>query len=249
MTRYLLLLLAACHPAPLDPPAARPQAPDPRVDMACVQRVRDGKPFAGLPAELSGFHATVRDRGVHLHRDGRKLDDAGGKQLWEAFNTKVFGGDGGVIASATLGMYSVYSCSDADKPSCVKASVWVCQSSIDLFATRITDALAGAGLGDAELTVDVTAAEPPGPACKQGAACLPAPHYSVKDKKYDPDAPRISRHDGSGRCENDGDCEGANRNHCDAWYLGGGAEEDLFIQYHRPTFCGCIEEHCTWFQQ
>ncbi|HSN30979.1 MAG TPA: hypothetical protein VLT45_32055, partial [Kofleriaceae bacterium] len=56
----VLFVLAACGagspPPPL--PAPPPAPPDPRVDMACVARARDGKLLDDLPADLDGFRVT-----------------------------------------------------------------------------------------------------------------------------------------------------------------------------------------------
>lgn len=38
-------------------------------------------------------------------------------------------------------------------------------------------------------------------------------------------------------------------NTCVAWYLAGGAEAAIYIQYAEPTFCGCLENTCNWFTQ
>lgn len=213
--------------------------------MACVARAREGKLLEGLPAEVSGLHVTG---GTHLHRDGRELTDAEAGKLWEQMNRDVFKGPG--LASGDSGLYSIYTCADAPKNNCFKISAFLCQLDLATLAARITAAAEHAGLADAMLSVDLTYVESRGPSCRTGAACKPAPHYSVKNGTYDPNGPRHAESSrGRGVCRDDGDCEGADSNNCLAWYLRGGGEQDIYIMRRDPTFCGCVDQHCRWFTQ
>jgi hypothetical protein len=242
--RIALCVLAACGGARSH--SAAQSDPDPVVDMQCVAQARAGKLGDQLPAEAAGFHVTPAKDGAHVHRDGRKLDEAAGKQLWDAFNADVWSGTG--LSMASLGQYSVYTCADAGRSSCVKASIWVCQLSVAKLAERVQRTLDKIGLADAELTLDLTFVEARGPACRSGAECPPTPHYSTKNKgPYDPNRPRWPS-GGRGVCENDGDCDGGG-NSCEAWYLAGGAEIAIYVQHSEPTFCGCVRERCSWFTQ
>jgi hypothetical protein len=241
---HVLLVVAACGPAraPGSPPA-REQA-DPVVDMACVRHVLDGTLAATLPAQVGPYALTASPHGAHLHKDGRKLDDAEGQKLWQAFNSGVFTSG---MSTASHALSSVYTCSDADRPSCIKLDMWVCQLSVDALAQRLAGALDRAGLADAELSVDVTFVETP-PNCRDGAACQPQPHYSTRDGHYDPARVRTTSEGGHGSCTNDGDCEPGGQS-CTTWYLAGGASTLEYRQYGLPTFCGCVRHRCRWFQQ
>jgi hypothetical protein len=221
--------------------------PDPVVDMGCVERAKHGTLTTDLPGDEAGFTVTASKDGAHLHHDGRKLDDADGARLWQTLQNKVFGAGG--LASGSSGMYSVYRCDDVAPASCIKMQEWVCEVGLDTLATRVRDAVAELGLTDAELSLDIQFLEARGPSCKLGAACVPPPHYSGKDKRYDPHQSRTSLHQGRGACTNDGDCEGADSNNCKAWYLVGGGENLLYVQYSETPFCGCVEQRCSWFTQ
>ena len=243
MKSALLLLVACGSPAPA--PVHEKATPDPPVDMACVERARDGKLLDGLPTTAGGFTVTG---GTHLHRDGRELTDADAAKLWEQMNRDVFVGAG--LSSGDSGLYSVYTCSDAPKNNCFKMHVFLCQLDLPALAARISAAAEHAGVSDAMISVDLTYVESRGPSCRSGAACKPVAHYSVKNAVYDPSKPRhaqLSR--GWGACRDDGDCEGADSNNCVAWYAKGGAESDVYIMHRDPTFCGCVEHECRWFTQ
>jgi hypothetical protein len=242
-----LLLLTACGsstPAPVHEEA--PQPP-PKVDMACVERARDGTLLDDLPAQLGSFAVTAAKDGVHLHRAGRELTDAEAETLWHQMNTDVF--DPGGLASGDAGHFSIYTCDDAPKNNCFKYEAWICQVELATIATRLATAAQHAGVADAAITADIAFEEARGPSCRNGASCIPATHYSVKGT-FDPAGPRHPDPDsGDGVCRDDGDCEGEHSNHCMAWYLRGGAETDLFIQKREPTFCGCVDQRCRWFTQ
>jgi hypothetical protein len=217
--------------------------------MACVERARDGKLLDGLPAELGTFKVAPAKAGAHLHRDGRELTDAEAEKLWQQMNADVFVASGG-LAGGSSGHYSIYTCDDAPKNNCFKISAWICQSELGTIAARIAAAAEHAGFADAMITADIAFEEARGPVCRNGAACTPAPHYSVNKSTYDPSKPRHAESDrGWGRCADDGDCEGKDSNNCMSWYLRGGGESDIYIVHSRPTFCGCVDEHCRWFTQ
>lgn len=241
MGRLSLVFLAACGPIATAPPP-RP-APEPGVDMACVQRMRSGK--VELPAQVGSFTVTAADHGAHMHRDGRTLDDDEGKRFWDVFQHEVFNTG---MSGASYGMYSIYTCTDADKRNCIKLELWLCQSDLNAFANRLAAALQRAGANDAAMSVDLTFEEPRGPSCRRGAACEPQPHYSTKDGEYRFRQTRSIVDHGRGSCSNDGDCEPSGQS-CVAWYLAGGISTAEYRQYKRPTFCGCVEQRCHFFQQ
>lgn len=245
----VLFVLAACGagspPPPL--PAPAPAPPDPRVDMACVARARDGKLLDDLPAELDGFRVTAIAGGAHLHRDGRALTSADSERLWKAMSHDVF--DGGGLATGSSGQYASFTCDDAPKTNCFELRVWICQVDLATLAARLRDAAEHAGAADALISVDVKFEETRGPTCRDGAACTPVAHYSRKGV-YDPRRPRHPLPDrGRGACSDDGDCEGAHSNYCLAWYLRGGFEDAIELEGPTPTFCGCVDSHCRWFTQ
>lgn len=244
----LFPLLVACHGwSGGDRRERKPGPPDPgpAVDAACVQRARDGRLIESQPDEAAGFAVTPTDRGVHMVRRGRALTKEEGEKLWRTFSQDYFGRGGMSMGSSAL--YSVYKCQDVGDASCLTLSVWVCQEDIATIATWAAEAAAAIGAGDGELALNLEFVERP-PSCKDGAACTPAVHYSTKDGRYDADGERHLATRGRGRCTNDGDCEGPG-NACVAWYLAGGAETSIYIQYSEPTFCGCVENTCNWFTQ
>lgn len=240
-----LLLVACAASAPSKP---RPPAPEPRepvVDMACVQRAKDGKLADGLPTDLGPFRVTPADHGAHLHRDGRAVvDDAEGKRLWDAFSHDVFTTG---MSSADYGMYSIYTCTDVDKRGCIKVDLWLCQTDLDALVARLDDVLTREALGDVALSIDLRFVEGHGPACKDGASCTPQPHYSTHSS-YDPLRTRKSEDPGRGSCDDDGDCQPSGQS-CVAWWLAGGISTAEYRQYSQPTFCGCVEKRCRFFQQ
>jgi hypothetical protein len=214
--------------------------------MACVRRAADGKLTADLPEHVGPFHVAAAADGAHLHRDGRTLDVADGKRLWDAFNRDVFGAG---MALASYGMYSAFTCDDADKRSCIKLELWACQIGVDALGGKLVSALDRAGLGDAALSVDVKFLEPRGPKCRDGADCTPMQHYSTHGTYVVGAVPaRVSFEAGLGTCADDGDCEPGGQA-CMAWYLTGGPSTTEYRQYDRPTFCGCVRHRCRWFHQ
>jgi hypothetical protein len=215
--------------------------------MACVERARAGTLLDGLPAQLGSFAVTAGQGGAHLHRPGRELTDAEAEALWQQMNASVFAAGG--LATGNSGHSSIYTCDDAPKNNCFKYQAWICQVDLATIAARLESAADHAGLADAMVTADISFEEARGPSCRKGAACIPAAHYSVKGT-YDPNGPRHPESDGGGgQCRDDGDCEGEHSNHCVAWYLRGGGETDIYIARSKPTFCGCVDQHCRWFTQ
>ncbi|NVB83257.1 MAG: hypothetical protein HOV81_33100 [Kofleriaceae bacterium] len=239
--------LAACSSSPgpsrSSSSSSAQRAPEPAVDMACVERARNGHLLDGLPASASGFAITAAGKGgAHLHRDGRKLTDAEGAALWQALQD-VFTQGG--LSMGSSGMYSIYRCDDAAPASCFKFEQWVCRLSVDVLAARVLATLEQQGLADAEVTIDTVFNEAGGPRCR-GDSCRPQQHYSTHGT-YDAWRRRRSDGDGYGTCTGDGDCSGSQS--CMAWYLLGGGETAEFRQMSEPTWCGCIDNKCTWFTQ
>jgi hypothetical protein len=222
-----------------------PPNPGPAVDEACVQHAREGRLIEAQPSEAAGFLVTAAEHGVRMVRTGRPLTKQEGEKLWHTFSHDYFARGG--MSTGSSAMSSIYKCPDVGDASCLTLSVWVCQKDIATIATWAAEAAAAIGAPDGELALNLRFVERP-PSCKQGAACAPKVHYSTKDARYDPGAPRHLATRGFGRCTNDGDCEGGG-NSCTAWQLAGGAETAIYVQYGEPTFCGCIEGTCNWFTQ
>jgi hypothetical protein len=244
----LLLLLVACHGWSGGERRERkpgPPSPGPVVDDACVERAREGRLIEAQPTEAAGFRVAPTKDGVRLVRTGRALAKDEGEKLWQTFSQEYFGRGG--MATGSSAMYSVYKCPDAGDASCLTLSLWVCQKDIATVATWAAEAAATIGAPDGELALNLSFVERP-PSCRDGARCAPKVHYSTKRGRYDPGEKRQLATRGIGRCTNDGDCEGGG-NHCVAWYLAGGAETSIYIQYSEPTFCGCVESTCNWFTQ
>ncbi|HTR52381.1 MAG TPA: hypothetical protein VMJ10_16825 [Kofleriaceae bacterium] len=239
MTRAWIAVVAACgSSAPHRAPEQR--EPEPKVDLACVQRAKDGKLTADLPARIGPFAVTARARGVHLQRDGRVVDDSDGQKLWDAFTREL------AIASIARSSHAK-TCADADVRTCLDVHLWACQLPLEAFAMTLADTLDRAGFADARLAVDVTLVEAAGPPCRDGAACKPMQHYSTHGT-YVPNGARHALDPGRGACADDGDCDGRGQL-CQAWYLTGGAETLIYEHEPAPTFCGCIDNKCAWFRQ
>lgn len=243
-----LLLVAACvDAAPPSETASKPVRGGPEVDMACVERARQGALVASVPTLIDGFDVAKEGQTITLHRAGRALSDAEGEILWPAFSTEYFSRGG--LASGSNGLGSIYTCPHANKAGCFHLSLWACQTSPERLVAWMREATDKRSMGDAEIEMVVELLEAPGPSCKADY-CPPAPHYSKKDALYYRDGAREpSNLGGAGACESDRDCEGAGTNGCRAWYLRGGAETLIFIQVSEPTFCGCVDRQCTWFEQ
>jgi hypothetical protein len=244
----LLLVLVACPGwSGGDRRDRKPGPPDPgpAVDAACMQHAREGRLRESQPSEAAGFAVTPTERGVHMVRRGRALTKDEGEKLWQTFSQDYFSRGGMSMGSSAL--YSVYKCQDVGDASCLTLSVWACQKDIATIATWAAEAASAIGAPDGELALNLDFVEQP-PSCKDGAACTPKVHYSTKNAHYDPERARHLASRGRGRCTNDGDCEGGG-NACVAWYLAGGAETAIYIQYREPTFCGCLESTCNWFTQ
>ncbi len=247
--------LGACGYVPVDRrPADSPGVyyGEPKVDMACVQRGIDGTLLDRLPAELSGFRVTRQADGVHLHREGRELSANEGGALHEVLGHGAFEQRGLVMESmAADGFHpddwSADHCTDAVRDACFKLTWHICQTSLDLLASRALADLERAGFSDAAISLDVGVMEAFGPACKGGSSCLPSRHYSA-DGVYQPDGPRFALGGRAGVCRDDGDCEGGG-NICRAWYLAGAAQAAIYHQNMQPEWCGCIEGQCRWFAQ
>lgn len=244
------LLTAACAApkATVTPPSsdARPRFEAREVDMACVQRAKEGNLVAALPERIGEFMVDVRPTIVTIARVGRPMTEEQGKALWQLFSTEYFPRGG--LASGSNGLGSVYTCPRADKAGCFHLSLWACQTDLETLTGWMNDAAERVGAPGSEIDMEVSLLERAGPSCKE--SCAPSPHYSRKSDTYDPEGPRHrSAERGRGACASDADCVGADSNSCSAWYLRGGGEASIFIQVSEPTFCGCVEGECAWFTQ
>jgi hypothetical protein len=215
--------------------------------MACVESARAGHLIAELPPAVDDFTVDKTDTGVIAHRPGRTLREDEGKALWDLFSREYFPRGG--LASGSSGLYSTDKCPSVSKASCFHLQWWACQTSLVALLGWMREAASQIGAGDAELEIVLSPLERRGPTCKDGPECRPTAHYSKATAIYDPSGARIpSDLGGSGECKDDGDCDGGG-NACEAWYLSGGAELDIYIQVARPTFCGCVSGECAWFTQ
>lgn len=234
---------AACHS--LHAPARQPYAPNPgpEVSPACLAAARAHVLTRDVPENVGAYRISrVGERGLYLRRTGRALTDDEGRATFDGLRSPAG------VAGGRSALSSSHACADAPPASCLAFELWLCQTSLERLTTELDAALAHAGAADGELAVLLDVLEARGPKCGAAASCPPGPHYSTKDASYDANGPRRPIGNGAGRCERDGDCEGPG-NDCFAWYLQGGAEQLLYRRYPQPTFCGCVERTCTWFDQ
>ena len=239
-----LVVLAACQarstptPRPVPPPN-----PGPDVDALCLEQARRGTLIESMPHEVSGFEVTPTTNGVYMRRPGRAVTVQEGDALWHSFGTDQFG-------RGAYGRAGPARCKDVGEHSCISVDAWICQRGLAVIAEGALAAAAIANAPDAELGVQVLIYESYRPACNKNASCGPTPHYSTKHASYDPARGRRRVGDRSvGRCTVDGDCVGHDSNWCKAWYLRGGSETADYVENFEPTFCGCVENVCSWFRQ
>ncbi|MFO0612168.1 MAG: hypothetical protein U0414_06260 [Polyangiaceae bacterium] len=263
----LLVSLAACASSaqgPLgDEAAARPAASAaPRVSAAasasasaevtplevCLESARRGTLGDNVPPKSEGFEVRARESNrVSLVRAGRPLLADEGRALWDAFrDAHILQGD--EVSSSSHGEGPRSACAFVGSASCFLVTVWGCKTPPERLAGWMREIAAAQHLDDAELQLDVELLEPRGPRCKEGPACVPAPHYSTKTAVYDPRGARRPMGDGAGICKDDGDCEGIGEL-CLPWYLTGGPQPMLYVGRQAPTFCGCQSGACGWFEQ
>jgi hypothetical protein len=235
--------IAAC--AALRDPVVRPYVPSfgPAVSESCVDAARRHVLVEESPRRVGSYAVTplAKDR-LYLRREGRALSEEEGKTAFAALRP----------AGLSMGMSALYGsarCRDVSRASCLHFTLWLCQTSLERFGQELDAALAHAGAADGELGVEVEVLEAHGPKCAPDASCPLDHHYGSPQGTYDPKAKRRALGDGGGRCDRDNDCEGADSNSCHAWYLRGGIENAVYISRPMPTFCGCIEGACTWFDQ
>ncbi|MFO0615843.1 MAG: hypothetical protein U0414_24830 [Polyangiaceae bacterium] len=202
--------------------------------------------MSSFPSVIDGFEVTREGNRLTLHRPGRGLLPAEGSLLWTVFSDEYFPKGG--LATGSHAQSSVDTCPHASKAGCFHFQLWSCQTSPETLVGWMREATRKRSMDDAELDLVADVLEARGPSCRSD--CTPAPQYSKKDATYDPEGARhpVDAVRG-GACEVDGDCEGADRNNCTAWYLSGGVELAVFIQVSEPTFCGCVDHACTWFTQ
>lgn len=214
----------------------------------CLEHARRGTLADTLPPKVQGFEVRSKDpKKLTLVRPGRRLQVDEGEVLWKAFvATHIQVAE--QISSGSHGMGPAPACADVANPSCFYLSAWWCKTSPERIVTWMSELASSQGLGDAELEINLEILEPRGPRCKDGPGCAPTPHESTKNAKYDPKRERQALGDGSGSCKDDGDCEGPG-NACVAWYLTGGPQRLIGVEYSTPTFCGCVRETCSWFTQ
>jgi hypothetical protein len=238
----LLSLLLACS-ALRDP--ARPYTPNPGPGFSekCLDAAMRGVLVRDSPRRVGRYAVSgVDDDHLYLRREGRALTEAEGKATFSALRPTG-------LSTGSSALHSIHTCSDVPRASCLHFTLWLCQTSLDRLTGELDAALAQAGASDGELGVVVRALEARGPKCKPDATCPLDRHYGSPEGTYDPKGARRALGDGGGRCDRDNDCEGGHSNSCHAWYLSGGVENLIYISRPSPTFCGCIDGACTWFDQ
>ena len=236
---FILVGIASCMSGV--PLAPHPPNFGPAVSESCLDAARNGNLVRSAPTSAGRYRITHLEHGVLLFKgDGRPLTDVEGKAAYDSFRPTG-------MSSGASALGSVYTCPDTPRASCLVYSMWLCQTSFERIAGELDAALEAAGAPDGELALMLQALER-SPKCPVGATCPLDRHYGSAGGAYDPDKPRRPL-GGSGRCSRDGDCEGAETNGCTAWYLKGGLEQEVYISYSTPVFCGCVAGACTWFIQ
>lgn len=236
----LLGVLFACR-APRD--AARPYAPSmgPPVSEACLADALRGALVRESPRRVGRYAVSALDETrLYLRREGRALSEDEGKATFDALRPAG-------LSTASSALYSIHRCADIPRASCLRFTLWLCQTSLERFTAELDGALDHAGAPDGELGVVVEVLEARGPKCKPDTTCPLDRHYGSPEGAYDEAAARRPLGGGGGRCDRDNDCEGGHSNSCHAWYLRGGVETLIYISRPNPTFCGCIDGACTWF--
>ncbi len=239
----LAAILAGCWSGSESAPTPRKES-EPKVDMTCVIRGEQGTLLIGLPETVAGFTVTKAALGVHLHRPGRALGDVEARALWQTLGSEWFVRGG--LAGGSIGVDSVYRCTDVGPGGCFTLEAWICQRPLEDIAATFAEVVAAHGAGDMAASLDIDYLETRGPRCQASEDCAPQPHYSTR-VPYDPLRGRFDLREGTGACRGDGDCNASQA--CQAWYLSGGAELAYYRQYSTPRYCGCIAHRCTWFEQ
>jgi hypothetical protein len=243
----LVVLVAACKPTRAPRTTSYQQSRGPEVSESCLAGAHQGDVFASVPSRVRSFGITRDAKTLTLKRAGRTLTPSEGETLFRVVNERAL--PMLPIASASSALYSVHSCADVPRASCLFLEGWICQTTVDRIAEELEAALDAAKVADGELVVSFVAHEAGGPRCKKGSKCVPNEHYGAPRGLFEPDAIRDPTEPyGSGRCKDDGDCEGPG-NVCQAWYLRGAAELLLYMKKSEPTWCGCVDGGCTWFVQ
>jgi len=151
----------------------------------------------------------------------------------------------------TFLQYGLY----CDDDVCLQYAIDLCSATV----TETAEAILAAIAADPELPepggeLSLQLAGLEGPRCDaDDPGCEPLPFDSAT---YDPDASRSGRfHFGGvtgGQCTRDGECliVGCG-NRCHHWSCPSANEASTCEGYvvDRPTFCGCVEGRCGWFQQ
>lgn len=242
-----LCVLAGCRTlAPQEDGPRRP--PSPPVDEACLARAKANALLEGLPSRAGDFVVSrTSDTTFAFDRPGRPLTEPEGRALWAHLGER--GLPTGLV-SGSAALFGTTKCPGVPDASCLTFTLSLCQTSPERLAAELAAALMAVGAGAGALRATFSTVEQGGPACKAGPACAPTPHASTaRLAPYRAGAPRRPLPTWSvGACADDGDCEGGG-NSCRTWYLRGGAELLILIQYQAPTFCGCVEGQCTWFTQ
>lgn len=239
---FVVASLVACN-ALREP--ARPYVPNmgPAVSESCLADAVRGALVRDAPRKVGRYIVSPMDA-THLYvrREGRALSEDEGKATFEGLRPTG-------LSMGSSALYSIHRCSDVARASCLHFTLWLCQTSLERFTTELDEALAHAGASDGELGVVLEALEAHGPTCKPDTSCPLDRHYGSPEGTYDPKAARRALGSGGGRCDRDNDCAGGHSNGCNAWYLRGGIETLLYVSRPNPTFCGCIDGACTWFDQ
>jgi hypothetical protein len=243
----VVALFAACRMPHAPRTTTYQQSRGPEVSEACLASAHHGDVFASVPSRVRSFGITRSAKALTFKRTGRALTPSEGETLFRVVNERAL--PMLPISSASSALYSVHTCADVARASCLFLEGWICQTTVDRLAELLEETLAAANVSDGELVVSFLAHEAGGPRCKKGPKCMPNEHYGAPRGLFEPDALRDPTEPyGAGRCKDDGDCEGPG-NVCQAWYLRGAPELLLYMKKSEPTWCGCVDGGCTWFVQ
>lgn len=189
-----------------------------------------------------------------VSRSAHTLSDAQSNSLLEALRASDHS-----LRSLNFGIYCGDDGSGRANERCFKIVAPLCETNVVQFATALAARIAERPEGaDTGWVVQIQLGGLLHPRCdaRRDPACLPIAYRREDQRDYGPgdrDPVTMAGHD-FGTCSNDGDCHVLGcGNDCSAWYAADGESDGTCEAYpaleETPSFCGCVEGRCSWFQQ
>lgn len=189
-----------------------------------------------------------------IARSAHTLSDAQSNSLLEALRSSDQS-----LRSLNFGIYCGDDGNGRADERCFKIVAPLCETNVVRFATALAARIAERPEGtDAGWVVRIELGGLLHARCdaRRDPACLPIAYRREDQRDYAPgdrDPVAIAGHD-FGTCSNDGDCNVLGcGNDCSAWYAEDGETGATCEAYpaleETPSFCGCVEGRCSWFQQ